>query len=586
MGNQPQQKPNTLQRRKHQPETSNLEDANGAAASPGLTLSPSTIFRLQHTIGNQAVQRLLAHGKQTGTKPAIGAISARPATAIQRYSAREHVKFGEVDSMITPQEKMHTIKPLKPMFHAVKDNESASAIASQYGVVEDFLIARNAVRYRVTDTKTGPKPLGFKKDDNLVLPGKTVAEVASDTGIDEATIVSRNSNLVQTWTAPISNKEFTGFDRGRTIILSTGKLEVAPGAVAAQATGQKTIKIKGVTFTYGQVIALGGDLYGSPEAMYKAPKSELEALKDLLEKEAKDPKLVGDKDWERVTGGRYLRLASVNSTHYGPHDPALTPPKKSSSNRDHKSEWEKYHEEALNKAQTGDRDGALGINAFADHFLTDAFASGHLFNKEDVMNRFEEKFDPKTQEAFFKHVAYSSWSKVGKYLDKYETADTIAGKHWNISFPEYFQTLLQDIYKDKDGKREVLNLIVLMCHNDLNKNGVDVENQKGDKWHLTGDGKLNDRSLSIGRQAVAQSQVNILNNVGKTDTLDFPALFKSVWDFVPRPTKSGAKVIDQVITQYTDPSNPKTLSKAIEIVIDKIEMIVQGLIERKKLKKA
>ena len=44
---------------------------------------------------------------------------------------------------------------------------------------------------------------------------------------------------------------------------------------------------------------------------------------------------------------------------------------------------------ALKKAQDGKRDEALGINAFADHFLTDAFSAGHLFNKEDVMEKFE-----------------------------------------------------------------------------------------------------------------------------------------------------------------------------------------------------
>ena len=600
MGNRYQQKPDADNRRKRQPEVSKPTMMRVVQnLPPPSRLTPSATLRLQHTIGNQAVQRLLpqltltarvrgvVQTKLTVPNRATGLHVTRsaPTGVIQRYAAREHVRFGEVESMITPQEKKHTVKPDSPIYHPVETGESASKIATKYGISQDFLIARNAARYQVVDTPDGPKPVGFTKGDVLVLPGKTVADVASATGVSEASILASNSNTVKTWTVPITLKEFKGFDRGQTVIVSTGQMEVTHGAWASQATGQKIIKIQGIEFTYGQVIALGGDLYGDPEHMFKADKTELEALKALLVKEAKDPKSVTDDDWDLATGGRYLKLAEVNTSHYGPHDRALTPVM-SKSDVNHKSEWEKYHRQALVAAQNGDKDKALGTNAFADHFLTDAFAAGHLFNKEDVMARFEKKFDAKAQETFFHDVAYSAWSKVGDKLDKYETYDTTAAKHWNISFPEYFQRLLQGIYADKDGKGTVLNMVVLMIHDDLNKQGVEVENQKGDKWSLSGDGKLNDRSLAIGRQAVAQSQVNVLNSVGKTSTLDFPALFKSVWDFTPRPTKSGVKLIDELISRTTNPANPTTVRAAVDIIVEKIDIILKKLVERKKLKKA
>jgi hypothetical protein len=45
-------------------------------------------------------------------------------------------------------------------------------------------------------------------------------------------------------------------------------------------------------------------------------------------------------------------------------------------------------------------------------------------------------------------------------------------------------------------------------------------------------------------------------------------------------------VINQLINQFANPSDPKTLNKAREIVVSRIDMIIDGLVDRKKLKKA
>ena len=58
---------------------------------------------------------------------------------------------------------------------------------------------------------------------------------------------------------------------------------------------------------------------------------------------------------------------------------------------DHKSEWEKIHKMALSLAQQGKNKEALLQAAFGDHYLTDAFAAGHLFNKRDVMERLRSR---------------------------------------------------------------------------------------------------------------------------------------------------------------------------------------------------
>jgi hypothetical protein len=52
----------------------------------------------------------------------------------------------------------------------------------------------------------------------------------------------------------------------------------------AQAGGARKITVNGVEFDEGDVIALG-DFYETPEAMQKAPKAELEQLRDLIHRD-------------------------------------------------------------------------------------------------------------------------------------------------------------------------------------------------------------------------------------------------------------------------------------------------------------
>ncbi|UWF50218.1 phospholipase [Pseudomonas sp. N3-W] len=176
-----------------------------------------------------------------------------------------------------------------------------------------------------------------------------------------------------------------------------------------------------LALTYGQVLALGGDFYGIPDrpisegstpadrlqrfiAAYESlavlPASRAEATKILavMKKEidavnqaiadGKEPHeaydALGDtlsEEWNRITGGgsfvsamfpfgRYLKLAANNADHFAQyaqlayiagHSVAL--------------------QHAVNAKASQDKkllEQAYAMNAFADHFLTDLFSSGHL----------------------------------------------------------------------------------------------------------------------------------------------------------------------------------------------------------------
>ncbi|MFJ2714867.1 phospholipase [Pseudomonas sp. NPDC087346] len=177
----------------------------------------------------------------------------------------------------------------------------------------------------------------------------------------------------------------------------------------------------GLAPTYGQVLALGGDFYGivdrpindgaTPvdrlqrfnaafDSLAVLPASKVEATQilavmqkeiDAVKQAIKDGKqpheaydALGDtlsEEWNKITGGgsfvsalfplgRYLKLAANNADHFG--------------------EWAKLayiagHTAALQTAIAAratqneqQLERAYAMNAFADHYLTDLFSSGHL----------------------------------------------------------------------------------------------------------------------------------------------------------------------------------------------------------------
>src|SRR5262249_21647622 len=136
------------------------------------------------------------------------------------------------------------------------------------------------------------------------------------------------------------------------------------------------------------------------------------------------------------TGGRYLKLAENNYEHFSPI--AVTGLGKGRGTKgDNKSAWERHHQWAIEeaqKAQLGQNASVfleypLVINAFGDHFLTDAFASGHLINKEAMIDRFTSNFLKKGEltaaaKKFFLMVALKAFrGDVAKKFSVLETAN-------------------------------------------------------------------------------------------------------------------------------------------------------------------
>jgi GH24 family phage-related lysozyme (muramidase) len=381
-----------------------------------------------------------------------------------------------------------------------------------------------------------------------------------------------------------------------------------------------TYNINTVTFNYGQIITMG-DLFDKYEDFKNAPASELNRIKKLVEKDEAHYKNtvlhlgsfiegVPNKDWgdDKVgIGKRYIDLALVNNSHFAPPAAGVV-----SSQKNNRSEWEFYHKQAIDAARRGvPLDQVYPVNAFGDHFLTDAFSAGHLINRELVMNKFignvitNGKINDAGDKLFEKVAAGAlAIADVKKELAKYEVTEThwyIAGKHLNLddTVPVHvFYRVLKGIMEDTDhgGRQQIAGLAAKAIHDFLNtyqsngKKGVPVKNNKGMSWNLSGDTTLewiagnHVNTLEIVQQAVKQSVENIADAVANKST-PLSVYFQKVWDYVPILTDPTTKtIIDNAIAVFTNPSSPQLIDKSIRLVKDEILTLLKALLDAKKIR--
>ncbi len=128
---------------------------------------------------------------------------------------------------------------------------------------------------------------------------------------------------------------------------------------------QKRVLEKGLS--YGEIVALSGDLYTDFDALNKAPLREIYDLVPLMHLQPGGD-FASTKQLEEASGGRYLALAKENEAHF-------TNVRPGHANID---VWRTNHVAAINAARNGKDNLAWAMNAAADHFLTDAFSGGHI----------------------------------------------------------------------------------------------------------------------------------------------------------------------------------------------------------------
>jgi LysM domain. len=474
----------------------------------------------------------------------LNAYSAKPLsagsapTAVQGYEAGEHARLGE-----TQAELKKTLSA--PTAYTVVKGETLKVIATRFGLAVDELKEANKTKLRKWPANDG------------------------------------SGNLVE------------GFNAGETITIPAKLNELAETATKDPSA---KFTVNGVVLDYGVGIAMG-DLFENPAEMAKASPEELKELAALINRERSGGKAVSTDEWQKATKGRYLKLAEKNAAHFAPTNAArVATTTAGAASPNHKATWETHHKSALDASQAGNKDQALSTNAFGDHFLTDAFSAGHLINKADVMESFKSQlkldakgkdFTPASQ-AFFDDVAKTVFvGNVKTEFSKFEAADAYAlGWHPNVNSDSRFSTLLQGIHKEKPDL--LANAVAKGVHDGLNTlpGGLPVVNAKGGKWNLSGDGTLNAQTTAIAREAVAQSQSNIVSVFKTTTKVDYPVLYKKVWDYTPEPDPDGMKQLSAVVSKGSSTTSPELKKSIVDLIKSNYLLLIAELVKLKKLRKA
>ncbi len=211
------------------------------------------------------------------------------------------------------------------------------------------------------------------------------------------------------------------------------------------------ICVGSLTLSPGDVIALMGDFYRTPQALMSAPPEEIQALLGVMRRE-RSGELSGAKaneEYQKITlkyrrdrSDSYLELAKDNASHFAPRN---------------KDQWRSLHQQAIAKArQAGSDDAvfqeALLFDAAGGHFLTDAFASGHLFDKQRLQ------------------------VEITAHLRQHPA---------RAQNPE-----MQSYYAIVESQGAMDQLVLKNIHDRLNTEGVEVTNGKGMSWRTFGDNHL------------------------------------------------------------------------------------------------
>lgn len=352
------------------------------------------------------------------------------------------------------------------------------------------------------------------------------------------------------------------------------------GEHAAQ--GEAKVRVNGVEMTVGEVNAMA-DFFSDVTLMQITDPAELIEIRDLIRRDraAHEGKpgatAVRTDEWEKATKGRYLKLAAGNSAHFAPQP--------GGTGDNHRGHYFNLHRYAMQQAVLDRRvsDEAKARNAFAGHFLTDAFAAGHLVNKDMVVAFAKEHFAAAaTSGLAFKENAFT------KGVARAVLGDPVAGGklgnrelyllQWGKVTRERFSEFLYQFATSKP--EQFFMAFARMVHDHLNNaigtpaGGVEVTNARGDTpWRLSGDGTLamSPRTQQVLTEALQLAEQNLETASRATSEPDYHALTTRVWALAPVPTKMGAETIRHTLDSIADAARPESIAAFAAIAIAEID---------------
>lgn len=242
--------------------------------------------------------------------------------------------------------------------------------------------------------------------------------------------------------------------------------------------------------TSGDLNALA-DYVASPEALAELTVAELLRGLELMAREPLSPE-----DSEELMGifPAYQELSFANGNHFGASDPAICEPSGGggATNRSEIAGWLAdafaCAAEAGRSADAVSLDAAISKAAFGGHFVADAFSSGHLFHKGDMMAAIAGGVAAAGADGMAGLVAMASAriaSEGREVLDGWRAVGGPLGLR-----PVTSGDLMALMTAVLVARPEVFhNGVVLAVHNQLSVEGVDVTDGCV-TWRMFGDGNL------------------------------------------------------------------------------------------------
>lgn len=268
----------------------------------------------------------------------------------------------------------------------------------------------------------------------------------------------------------------------------------------------------GFDVTYGDMVAMGGDWFESVQQMTdlaKVPgpgpgtREEVEYVLTVEIHGHKDKEEDFGETTRKAAKARYYRLAANNPSHFlNPRegDTSRTPQEQIAATEGGKpmgaaANYHDNHRNALIEAARLGKakqpiNGALLLEAFSNHFLTDSFSSGHLRTPRQTL---AEEWHAKVP-MFFTNFKMFMAERIAKYINDHNirgalTVDTLMFKGEGL-FPAGALPTIEQTLRDKQMPPITFGDIVSGALHDYdNEFGVDAD-VEGKRVKLFGDSQL------------------------------------------------------------------------------------------------
>ncbi len=546
------------------------------------------------------IQRLFGRHDVSGVEAHVGGTAATASRAIgaEAYATGHHVAFASAPSLHTAaHEAAHVVQQRGGVQLKGRVGESGDAHEQHANAVADAVVQGKSAealldRYAGGSTNGPVQAAGVQRFDSY-----EHAQLGDETdkaigGGGAAVSAEEAARRTADQSAAAGGGKFDAGQRSMSLTLR----ERNPATNLPASSG----KAIAVPVSYGEMIALSGEVYFSVDHMKQAPADEVTKLRDLVAEQRVNPAGKNfDMEFEAATawrragiykpgtgekegtkgdywgvGDSYIDLAQKNDAHFSAATgaKAVAGGPEGNAAADNHQAWLTDHSRAIalakkardakkqagliasgssatapatpkpdQAAKPGEKDApkdaaptpapatpavdfkalendAYVYNAGGDHYLTDAFSAGHLFNKAALGPVTDKVLDNATFEKLIDDMTVFADREHPLVPHKWVRDEVAKGL---------------SVFKTDANLRH--NVGAKLVHDYLNEHGVAVKSKSGKlSWTTKGDDNMDAATKDIASRAVLASRNHIRSLLNDSDAdLAKPENADDAWDYTP-----------------------------------------------------